>query len=128
MKRPYRVLVTTGGGLYRYDLGDVVEVVGFLRECPLLKFRGRHGSGSDLVGEKLNERHVRECLRATFEEFDVRPDFALVIPQAAPRGYVALVVRPVESTPMRSRLDLLGDSSRASVRIRSTATPLIYVN
>jgi hypothetical protein len=89
--RRYRVLLTTGGGLYRYDLGDVVEVVGFLHECPLLRFRGRHGPGSDLVGEKLNERHVRECLRATFAEFDVRPDFALVVPRTARPGYVALV-------------------------------------
>jgi GH3 auxin-responsive promoter len=94
VKRRYRVLLTTGGGLYRYDLGDVVEVVGFLRECPLLKFHGRHGSGSDLVGEKLNERHVRECLRVTFEELGVRPDFSLVVPQAAPPAYVALVVCP----------------------------------
>jgi hypothetical protein len=95
VKRQYRVLLTTGGGLYRYDLGDVVEVVGFLRECPLLRFRGRYLAGSDLVGEKLNERHVGECLRATFEEFDLRPDFALVVPHVAPPGYVALVVCPL---------------------------------
>jgi hypothetical protein len=91
MGRRYRVLLTTGGGLYRYDLGDVVEVVGFLHQCPLLQFRGRYGLVSDLVGEKLNERHVRECLRATLAEFDLRPAFALVVPQAAPPGYLALI-------------------------------------
>jgi hypothetical protein len=91
MGRRYRVLLTTGGGLYRYDLGDVVEVVGFLRECPLLRFRGRDGAGSDLVGEKLNEQHVRACLRETFEEFHIRPEFALIVPRAAPPGYVALI-------------------------------------
>src|SRR5205085_4734172 len=34
----YRVVVTTAGGLYRYQLGDEVEVVGFLHQCPLIRF------------------------------------------------------------------------------------------
>ena len=37
----YRVVLTTGGGLYRYDLGDEVEVTGFAGECPLLRFQRR---------------------------------------------------------------------------------------
>src|SRR5262249_22262248 len=30
----YSVVLTTGGGLYRYHLGDVVAVVGRVRDCP----------------------------------------------------------------------------------------------
>ena len=40
----YEVVVTTGGGLYRYRTGDVVEVVGLLNECPFLRFRQLHGT------------------------------------------------------------------------------------
>ena len=37
----YRVIVTTGGGLYRYPLGDLVRVTGFIRDAPCLQFIGR---------------------------------------------------------------------------------------
>ncbi|MGI9614320.1 MAG: GH3 family domain-containing protein [Acidimicrobiales bacterium] len=50
----YQPLVTTGGGLYRYRLGDVVEVVGNVGGCPLIRFVGRAAT-ADLVGEKLDD-------------------------------------------------------------------------
>jgi hypothetical protein len=31
----YQVVITTGGGLYRYRLGDIVEIVGYENQCPL---------------------------------------------------------------------------------------------
>lgn len=52
--RAYEVVVSTGGGLYRYRLGDRVRVTGFYRECPLLRFLGRSGVVSDHFGEKLS--------------------------------------------------------------------------
>ncbi len=58
----YRVLLTTAGGLYRYDLRDEIEVVGFHHRCPLLRFLGKSDLVSDLVGEKLAEAHVRAVL------------------------------------------------------------------
>src|SRR5262249_54105242 len=58
----YRVLVTTAGGLYRYQLRDEIEVVGFHHQCPLLRFLGKSDQISDLVGEKLAEPHVRTVL------------------------------------------------------------------
>ncbi|MCY2964882.1 MAG: GH3 auxin-responsive promoter family protein [Planctomycetota bacterium] len=89
----YRVLLTTGGGLYRYDLGDLVEVTGFRQRCPLLKFVGRGTVGSDLVGEKLHEDHVRRAVREGCRELGMEPHFALVVPitQQSP-GYRALLV------------------------------------
>ena len=56
--RRYHVVLTTGGGLYRYRLGDRVEVVGFYHECPLLRFVGRAGGISDHFGEKLSPEAI----------------------------------------------------------------------
>ena len=58
----YRVVLTTAGGLYRYQLRDEIEIVGFENQCPLLRFLGRADGGCDLVGEKLAEPHVRGVL------------------------------------------------------------------
>lgn len=61
--RIYEVLFTTGGGLFRYRSGDRVWVTGMgLDGWPRLRFVGRTGSISDLVGEKLHEDQVMEAL------------------------------------------------------------------
>jgi hypothetical protein len=90
----YRVVLTTAGGLYRYQLGDIVEVVGFEGECPLLRFLGKGDRVSDLVGEKLAEVHVREVLDRAFAALGLAPSFALLV--------------PVEGRPARYRLYLQG--------------------
>jgi GH3 auxin-responsive promoter len=76
----YSVVVTTGGGLYRYRLGDLVEVVGFENACPLLRFVGREDGVVDLRGEKLDDGFVRECVRAVLGQRGLDPVFWLVAP------------------------------------------------
>jgi hypothetical protein len=95
----YQVLLTTGGGLYRYAIGDEIEVTGFSRQCPLLKFTGRAGVQSDLVGEKLHEQHVRDAIRRSCESLRLEPAFAMLIPvhaeasdQHLAPGYRAILV------------------------------------
>lgn len=53
--RTYDVVVTTDGGLYRYDIGDRMTCVGRDGSVPRLRFEGRRGVYSDLVGEKIDE-------------------------------------------------------------------------
>ncbi len=51
----YRLVITTSAGLYRYDLGDLVEVVGFAGRAPLLRFLRRGNNVLSITGEKLTE-------------------------------------------------------------------------
>ena len=53
----YEVLLTTAGGLFRYRSGDRVRVTA-TSGLPRLRFIGRRGAVSDLVGEKLHESGV----------------------------------------------------------------------
>ena len=76
----YEVIVTTGGGLYRYQSGDLVEVTGFENQCPLLRLIGRANRVCDLVGEKLGEPHVQAVLNRVFTAHRLAPRFALVVP------------------------------------------------
>lgn len=69
----YRVVITTAGGLYRYDLGDLARCRGFEAGRPLLEFMGRPGLVSDLTGEKLGEAFVGACLEGI-------PGFRLLAP------------------------------------------------
>lgn len=84
----YGVVITTAGGLYRYQLRDEVEIVGFLKQCPLLRFLGKADLVSDLVGEKLAEPFVRLALERVWRTREVVPRFALLVPmRGALPGY-----------------------------------------
>jgi hypothetical protein len=76
----YSVVVTTGGGFYRYHLQDIVEVVGHYQQIPLLRFIGKMDQVSDWFGEKLNERFVATVLKEVFQSLKLEPRFALVAP------------------------------------------------
>lgn len=61
--RIYEVLLTTGGGLFRYRSGDRVRMTGSgPAGLPRLRFVGRAGTVSDLVGEKIHADQVAEAL------------------------------------------------------------------
>lgn len=62
----YEVVVTNGAGLWRYQLGDMVECTGHVLGTPTLRFLGRANHVSDLRGEKLSEPFVAEALRSIF--------------------------------------------------------------
>lgn len=79
--RRYAVIVTTGGGLYRYRLHDVIEVVDFYRECPLFRFVGRQSKVVDLCGEKLNEAFARATIEDTLAKYDMKAAFWMMAPQ-----------------------------------------------
>lgn len=88
----YSVVVTTGGGLYRYRLGDRVEVNGFVGRTPSFRFLGREGHTSDLRGEKLHESFVAGALERIFRLLETVPRFSLLAPEipadpAAAPGY-----------------------------------------
>jgi len=54
----YEIILTTSGGLYRYNIGDIVRYNG--NYC--FDFIGKSGNVSDYFGEKLNEVHVRKVI------------------------------------------------------------------
>ena len=58
----YRVIITTNGGLYRYQTNDQVRCDGYDCGIPILTFTGRAGIQSDMVGEKLSEQFVENCV------------------------------------------------------------------
>ena len=77
--RRYQVVITTGGGLYRYRTGDWIEVTGYLHRCPLLRFVGRDAT-TDLVGEKLSDQFVVDALQCMLGKLDAPASFAMLVP------------------------------------------------
>ena len=76
----YSVLLTTGGGFYRYRLGDRVRVTGFAGNTALLEFLGKEDGVSDLCGEKLSPAFVTSVLEELSVERAYSSDFAMLAP------------------------------------------------
>ncbi len=110
----YHVIVTTGGGLYRYQTGDRVEITGRIARCPLVRFVGRD-STSDLVGEKIDELFAQQVLRALSDDGRAQPGFARLIPDQDDRRYRLFIEKASDEgtgvggseAPMQARLDQL---------------------
>jgi hypothetical protein len=94
----YSVLLTTGGGFYRYALGDRVRVVGRAGATPLVDFVCKETLVSDLRGEKLHQGWVDGVLAAAFRDVGVEPIFALLAPESGrPPAYALFVECPAAS-------------------------------
>ncbi len=76
----YLPILTTGGGHYRYRLGDVVEAIGRFRRTPRVRFVGRADGVSDQAGEKLSPGRVAAALAAAIAACGTVPTFALLAP------------------------------------------------
>lgn len=99
----YLVIVTTGAGLYRYEMNDVVEVTGKLGEAPLVVFRHKGGAMASITGEKVGESHVvsamARLMRGSFPSGHASHAGSLAGPLAALAGFVASPLLPAQGTP-----------------------------
>ncbi len=76
----YSIVLTTGGGLWRYRLHDLVRVTGYCGKTPCLEFLGKDNAVSDLVGEKIDERHAAEAIVRAEKKTGITPLFSMLVP------------------------------------------------
>jgi hypothetical protein len=70
--RSYEVIITTMCGFMRYRLHDIVRVVEFYGQTPIVEFLERQGQLLDVVGEKTAEHHVVEAMAAACYRVNAR--------------------------------------------------------
>lgn len=76
--RRYELVITTLSGLYRYRLGDVVEITGKEKEAPVVRVLYRKGWIMNLAEEKLTATQLENAAASFFEKIRIKPsDYAL---------------------------------------------------
>jgi hypothetical protein len=109
----YYIVLTTSGGLYRYDIHDVVRCVGYEGQAPYLEFLNKGRSFSSLTGEKLSEHQVIQAVKMGFQELqlplctftlapimDGKPRYVLLLEPQAHRGHGAELAEHVHANLM----------------------------
>ncbi|MCP4132050.1 MAG: GH3 auxin-responsive promoter family protein [bacterium] len=109
-EKTYSVLLTTGGGFYRYRLHDLIRVLDFIDGCPVIDFIGKEEKVSDYFGEKVNEYHISNILEVLFPGCGIEPDFFMVAPSRDTAGTMNYVLylelkNPENSTEQLAELE-----------------------
>ncbi len=83
----YYLIVTTSGGLYRYDINDILRVDGFYNDFPELRFIQKGVGITNLTGEKLHERQLLLAVKQTESELKIKNRFYICFADIDVSGY-----------------------------------------
>ena len=103
----YAPVISTGGGFYRYRLGDAVRCDGFHFQAPVLRFEGRIDQVSDVCGEKLNPRMVAAALGEAQHVTGASLQFALMAPVAGDPPQYCLYAEGVDGPTLRTLCEVI---------------------
>ena len=67
----YYIFFSTAGGLYRYNINDLVEVSGFVENTPVIQFVRKGLGVSSITGEKVTEEQVLVALRQAVKQLSL---------------------------------------------------------
>ena len=67
----YFLVITTSSGFTRYKINDLVQVVDFLNQTPLIHFLNKGEHISSVTGEKISEHQVVTAVHDTAKEFNL---------------------------------------------------------
>ena len=100
--RRYFIYVTTYSGLYRYDMNDVVEVVGHFHQAPILKFLFKGKGVTSLQGEKLSEHQLIEAVAQAARDTGIGHDFFTAVADPELPGYTLYIELHGDPTDART--------------------------
>lgn len=89
-----RLVLSTEAGLYRYDLQDTLEVIGFCENAPVVRFVGKSGRFLNTTGEKVTEAQVSEAMRRAARLTGITPVGFTARAVLAERPFFEVLVEP----------------------------------
>jgi hypothetical protein len=104
--RDYFIVLTTAGGLYRYNISDLVRCVGFHGKAPMIEFLNKGAHYSSLTGEKLSEHQVVTSVEAAQRTLRLHLHSYLLVPTWDDPPYYTLLIeeRELASAGVSDRL------------------------
>ena len=114
--RRYFILPTTAGGLYRYQIHDLVRCVGFHGRAPLIEFLNKGAHFSSMTGEKLSEFQVVAAVAAAQRTLGLRLGSFLLLPTWGDPPFYTLLVEDTDLPPGTPAADRLAAEVEAELQ------------
>lgn len=115
--RSYGLLVTTTAGLYRFLTSDVLRVVDFYHDTPVVAFERHREHLCSLSGERLTEPQVTAALSLASRSAGIELIQATVAPREQPPGYLVTVECATE--PSAETLRLLAEAFERALQAQN---------
>ncbi|MGR8946703.1 MAG: GH3 auxin-responsive promoter family protein [Gammaproteobacteria bacterium] len=120
--KQYYVFATTGNGLYRYDIDDIIEVTGRYNATPTIRFVQKGKGVTNLTGEKLYESQLIQAIATTEAENNITIPFFILLACPSNLEYTLLIEHiPFEAKGIERQLAMLNtefDAKRRSERLK----------
>ncbi len=87
----YYIVVTTGAGLYRYFMNDIVVVTGLFESTPTIQFLRKGKGVTSITGEKLYENQIAQAVQSACDELDTAFEFFMMLADARQSVYRLIV-------------------------------------
>lgn len=113
--RNYFVIMSTAGGLHRYNIFDLVRCVGFVGKAPLIEFLNKGAHISSLTGEKLSEHQVVAAVEAAQRALGLRLKSYLLLPTWGEPPFYSLLVES-DDLDAGASSDRFGDRVEAELQ------------
>ncbi|MBR3316780.1 MAG: GH3 auxin-responsive promoter family protein [Atopobiaceae bacterium] len=98
--KDYELVITNQSGFYRYRMGDVIRVIGFYNESPMITFKYRKKNIVSIAGEKFTEDHLLSAVRSFERKTGINViDFCMYPDRDAEPGRYVVLVEPEEVVP-----------------------------
>jgi GH3 auxin-responsive promoter len=107
--KQYYIFITTTGGLYRYDINDIIEVVGRYRQTPVIAFCRKGRGMTSITGEKVSVDQVIEAFERSARELAVELSHFKAEADSEAERYVFKIeaATPIPQERLRSMLESL---------------------
>ena len=97
--REYELVLTNESGFCRYCIRDVIKVVEYRGQCPVVEFSYRRNQLLNVVGEKTSEAEAQAAIKAFAEETGCRvDDFCFYIDNSGAVPRYAVVIEDHQGT------------------------------
>ena len=98
--KSYELVITNQSGFYRYRMGDVIKVMGFYNESPMICFKYRKNNIVSVAGEKFTEDHLLTAIKE-FERHSGEKivDFSMYADKESEPGRYVILMEPEKKIP-----------------------------
>ena len=101
--KEYEIIITNQCGFYRYRIKDVIRVVGFYENCPMITFAYRKNQLFNVAAEKTKEEHIDEAVRWLGKALNCEfPEYAVYLDTKSEVSRYVLLLEPEASIPVDS--------------------------
>ena len=91
----YEIVLTNLSGFYRYRINDVVRVMGFYNQCPMITFIYRRSQLLSIEGEKTNEEAVRWAVEQFMKDTGLTvTDYSIYADTDSEPGHYVFLMEP----------------------------------